>query len=71
MPINELVLPSNFVCRVSKGFIDEMAPLCDDNANVPRRLRKLDEAYGRNELQKMRCNDFWVDVNTFNVNAQK
>ena len=55
MPINELVLPSNFDCRVRKEFIDEMATLCDDNACVPKRLRKLDDAYGRNESQKMRC----------------
>ena len=52
-PARSLVLPQDFKCKVSKEFIDEMATLAD-NAKVPKRLRKLEEAYGRNELQKMR-----------------
>ena len=54
-PARSLVLPKDFKCKVSKEFIDEMATLADSiTPIVPKRLRKLEEAYERNELQKMR-----------------
>ena len=68
-PAQSLVLPKDFKCKVSKEFIDEMATLADGcnklkeqhglmdwpiTPLVPKRLRKLEEAYERNELQKMR-----------------
>ena len=68
-PAQSLVLPKDFKCKVSKEFIDEMATIADRcnkmkeqtgqmdwpiTPLVPKRLRKLEEAYERNELQKMR-----------------
>ena len=54
-PARSLVLPKDFKCKVSKEFIDEMATLADNiTPIVPKRFRKLEEAYERNELQKMR-----------------
>ena len=55
VPMAAVVLPKDFKCKVSKEFIDEMATLADNiKPIVPKRLRKLEEAYERNELQKMR-----------------
>ena len=69
-PAQSLVLPKDFKCKVSKEFIDEMATIADrckkmkeqtgqmdwsdGSPLVPKRLRKLEEAYQRNELAKMK-----------------
>ena len=70
VPMAAVVLPKDFKCKVSKEFIDEMATIADrckkmkeqtgqmdwsdGSPLVPKRLRKLEEAYQRNELAKMK-----------------
>lgn len=53
-PPQPLELPGNLVFNVSKEFIDEITSLAAAGRDIPRRLRKLEGAYERNESTKMR-----------------
>ena len=50
----ELRLHENMAIGVSKEFIDEITGLAKAGKPIPRRLRKLEGSYERNEVTKMR-----------------
>ena len=50
----ELWLHGNMALGVSKAFIDEITSLAAAGRAIPRRLRKLEGSYERNETIKMR-----------------
>ena len=54
LPRQPLELQGNLVIGVSKEFIDEICSLAADGKVIPRRLRKQEGSYERNELKKMR-----------------
>jgi hypothetical protein len=54
VPRQPLELQGNLVIGVSKEFIDEICSLAADGKVIPRRLRKQEGSYERNELKKMR-----------------
>ena len=53
-PPMELWLHGNMAIGVSKAFIDEITGLAAAGQPIPRRLRKLEGSYERNEIIKMR-----------------
>ena len=54
VPRQPLELQGDMVFGVSKDFIDEITSLAAAGSAIPRRLRKLEGSYERNETIKMR-----------------
>ena len=53
LKVSPLVLTEGFECKITKTHIDEVMKHVTDGICLPKRLRKLEEAYGRGELRNM------------------
>ena len=51
--VTPVVLPEGFVCKITEAHIDEVMVHLNAGTALPKRLRKLEEAYGLGELRSM------------------